>query len=108
MTHTTFSARAAEARLPKKTPRKRPTSDTPHIRKNRGQSRKHSLLESITNVVVGYALAVFTQTLIFPLFGVYLHFSENLAIAGVFTAISVVRSYALRRVFNALNLRGVA
>lgn len=105
MTRTDFSSRFAHGRLPKKTPRKRPTSDTPHIRRSLGQSRKHSLLESVTNVIVGYALAVFTQTLIFPLFGVYLHFAENLAIAGVFTAISVVRSYVLRRIFNALNLR---
>jgi hypothetical protein len=33
------------------------------------QSRRLSLLEAVTNVVVGYALAVLTQLIVFPWFG---------------------------------------
>ena len=33
------------------------------------QSHAHSLIEAITNVAVGYMLAVVTQILVFPMFG---------------------------------------
>ena len=66
------------------------------------QSRAMSLLESIANVVVGYGVAVGTQIVVFPLFGLHASVSDNLMIGGVFTAVSLVRSYVLRRAFNAL------
>lgn len=64
------------------------------------QSRRRSLIEAITNVVVGYALAVLTQVVVFPWFGLEVSLSENLAIGALFVAISLVRSYALRRLFE--------
>ncbi len=69
------------------------------------QSRRWSLLESIANVLVGYGIAVATQIVVFPWFGLHASTSENLGIGAVFTVVSLVRSYALRRVFNALHLR---
>lgn len=68
------------------------------------QSRHHSLLESICNVIVGYGVAVTAQVVIFPWFGVYVPLSDNLAMGGMFTGISLIRSYALRRLFNRLTL----
>ncbi|WP_196780559.1 DUF7220 family protein [Roseovarius gahaiensis] len=62
------------------------------------QSRRQSLIEAITNVVVGYALAVITQIVVFPWFGLQVSLGENLAIGGLFTGISLLRSYALRRI----------
>jgi hypothetical protein len=64
------------------------------------QSRRQSLIEAITNVVVGYALAVITQIVVFPWFGLQVSLGENLAIGGLFTGISLLRSYALRRIFE--------
>lgn len=64
------------------------------------QSRMFSAIESISNVVIGYAVAVASQIVIFPLFGVHLELKENMLIGAYFTAISLVRSYVLRRVFN--------
>ncbi len=61
-----------------------------------------SLLEAATNVLAGYGVAVLTQTLLFPLFGLRLAVKENLAIAGVFTVVSIARSYLLRRLFESL------
>jgi len=61
------------------------------------QSRRQSLIEAITNVAVGYALAIITQIVMFPWFGLQVRLSENLAIGCVFTGISLLRSYALRR-----------
>ena len=66
------------------------------------QSRAMSLLESIANVVVGYGVAVGAQIVVFPLFGLHASVSDNLMIGVVFTGVSLVRSYVLRRVFNAL------
>ena len=65
------------------------------------QSRRMSLIEAASNVMVGYALAVATQILVFPWFGLQPSFGENLAIGAVFTILSLVRSYALRRLFAA-------
>ena len=64
------------------------------------QKRLHSALESVTNVAAGYAVAMITQALVFPLFGFYASTAEHAGIALIFTVVSLVRSYALRRLFN--------
>ena len=64
------------------------------------QSKKGSLLEAFINVAIGYGVAVASQIVIFPLFGVNISIAENMAIGGFFTVVSIVRSYALRRIFN--------
>jgi len=69
------------------------------------QSRLMSLVESLANVLVGYVVAVITQMAVFPLFGLAVTVTENLLIGLIFTAVSIVRSYALRRGFEALRVR---
>lgn len=69
------------------------------------QSRRMSLVESIVNVIVGYAVAVVTQILIFPYFGLHTTLEHNLQMGAVFTLVSIARSFALRRVFEALRVR---
>ena len=69
------------------------------------QSRRMSLIEAITNVAVGYALAGVTQIMVFPWFGLHPSLGENLALGGVFDGISLLRSYALRRLFEAYRAR---
>lgn len=64
------------------------------------QTKFHSFLESIVNVLIGYVVAVASQVLIFPLFGIHIPLSDNLLIGLFFTIVSIVRSYVLRRVFN--------
>ena len=66
------------------------------------QSRLMSLVEAIANLVVGYGVAVVTQMLVFPLFGLAATLGENLALGAIFTVISLVRSYTLRRMFEAI------
>ena len=76
---------------------------------NRGagmkQTRWMSLVEAVTNVLVGYGVAVATQWAVFPIFGLHATLQENLVIGLVFTAVSLVRSYVLRRAFEALRVR---
>ena len=64
------------------------------------QSRTMSLIEAIANVIIGYGVAVATQAVVFPLFGLRASLDQNLAIGLIFTIVSLVRSYALRRMFN--------
>ena len=68
------------------------------------QSRVMSLVESVANVFVGYALAVITQILIFPAFGLHMTLAQNLKMGAVFTVVSLARSYVLRRVFERIRV----
>lgn len=68
------------------------------------QSKKHSLTESIVNVAIGYGVALISQLLIFPLYGIHISLSDNVMIGAWFTVISILRSYVLRRAFNRLTI----
>tara|TARA_R110002096_G_scaffold47575_20_gene127101 strand:+ start:1715 stop:1873 length:159 start_codon:yes stop_codon:yes gene_type:complete len=48
------------------------------------QSRLMSLVEAVANVVVGYGVAVVTQILIFPVFGLHATLAQNLKMALFF------------------------
>lgn len=64
------------------------------------QTRVHSLLESIANLVVGITLGVLGQLLIFPLFGISVPLLHNLAIATLFAPTSIAKGYIIRRWFT--------
>lgn len=66
------------------------------------QSRRMSLAEAIANVAIGYIVAVATQVLVFPLFGIHVTLADDLAIGAIFAMVSIIRSFALRRVFERL------
>ena len=66
------------------------------------QSRWMSLIEAVTNIVVGYGLAVLTQIAVFPLFGLQVALKETFLLGLIFTLVSLIRSYTLRRIFNTL------
>lgn len=66
------------------------------------QTRRGSMIEAVANVVIGYWVAIGAQMAIFPMFGVSLPTGQHLAIGGLFTGVSLVRSYVLRRAFNRL------
>ncbi|MCP4548490.1 MAG: hypothetical protein GY835_18690 [bacterium] len=69
------------------------------------QSRRMSLVESLSNVAIGYGIAVVTQILVFPLFDLKVRLADNLAIGAIFTVVSIGRSYALRRLFEFVRVR---
>ena len=50
----------------------------------------------------GYALAVWVQVLVFPLFGLQTTLGQSLGIGAIFTLVSIARGYLLRRLFNAI------
>jgi len=68
------------------------------------QSRTMSLIEALTNVLVGYGVAVATQVMVFPLFGLHASLDQNLSIGLIFTGVSLARSFVLRRLFDHLTI----
>lgn len=69
------------------------------------QTRRMSLLESVTNVVVGYVLAIITQIVVFPLFGIVTELKQHLAIGLAFVVVSLARGFVLRRIFEHFSRR---
>lgn len=66
------------------------------------QSKAHSFLESLLNQLIGIVIGMGLNALVLPLYGFRPSLSQNLGITLTFTAISVARSYLLRRFFNRL------
>jgi len=64
------------------------------------QSKKHSFIESLGNVIIGYIVAIISQIVIFPFFGIDITIQDNLWIGLWFTGVSISRSYILRRFFT--------
>ncbi len=69
------------------------------------QSHLMSLVESVTNVVVGYVLAIATQIVVFPWFGIETGLAEHMTIGLAFVGISLARGFLLRRLFEAIRMR---
>lgn len=69
------------------------------------QKKSHSLIESLINVLIGYFIALAAQLIIFPHFGIHISMSDNLMIGALFTIVSIVRSYVLRRLFNRFTIK---
>lgn len=68
------------------------------------QSRLHSFIESWANIGVGYTLNMGVNFAVFPLFGWHISLRQNLLIGVIYTAVSLARSYSLRRLFNRWHL----
>ena len=64
------------------------------------QSKKSSLLESVTNIVAGTIISFFVQLYVYPIFGVVMSMGSNFGITIIFLVITLIRLYVLRRMFN--------
>lgn len=73
----------------------------------RKQTRKASLVEVVLNTALGYGVALAAQIIVFPWFGINISLASNLLIGAIFTVVSIARGFALRRLFEALRVRGV-
>jgi hypothetical protein len=66
-----------------------------------GQSRKSSLVEALVNVLIGLVINFCANIIFFPLFGWHIDAKQNITLGGIYTVISIIRSYTIRRWFNA-------
>lgn len=64
------------------------------------QTRKMSLVESLTNIVIGYTINFTANALIFPFFVEGFTVKDNLIMGVIYTFISLMRSYLIRRWYN--------
>jgi hypothetical protein len=71
------------------------------------QRRSTSLLESIVNCLIGIGVAILGQIIVFPFFHIHISLGDTGLIALIFTGISIVRSYVLRRLFEWLRVTGL-
>jgi hypothetical protein len=65
------------------------------------QTKLGSLIEAFINIVIGFGINFTANMTIFPLFGWSISVEQNIALGACYTVISLVRSYVIRRWFNA-------
>jgi hypothetical protein len=65
------------------------------------QTKLGSAIETCVNVTIGLVISMIANHFIFPAFGFALSTHDNVAISVIYTIISIVRQYVLRRWFNA-------
>jgi hypothetical protein len=64
------------------------------------QSKKQSLIEVVTSTLIGMLVSIITQMIVFPIYGMEVNLFQNFQITVIFTVVSIIRSYFVRRVFN--------
>ena len=72
----------------------------------KGQKKKTSLIEALINTAIGYFVALATQVIIFPWFGIDATLGQQVTIGVIFTVVSIVRGYFVRRMFNLVHIKG--
>lgn len=66
------------------------------------QTKKHSIIESLTNIIVGLITSFLIQLVIYPVLNIPVSLNQNIIITTVFFVVSFIRSYIIRRIFNKL------
>lgn len=64
------------------------------------QTRLESLIEVLANIAIGFMVTMLASPIIYPLFGVTFTVAQNFGLTLIFTVLSVVRGYIVRRWFN--------
>lgn len=66
------------------------------------QPKWHSFVEAWASTLIGFVISWITTILVFPIFGWPITMGKSFSITCVFTVMSVVRGYFVRRWFNAM------
>ena len=64
------------------------------------QTKKWSMIETLVSVGVGWLIGVILNLTILPLFDYNITVVDSLWVSLIFTVVSVIRSYVIRRTFN--------
>lgn len=70
------------------------------------QRRLHSFIEACLNTGLGFGISVLAGVFVYPLFGVSFSVIELTGITAIFTVISILRGYIVRRLFNWMHIKG--
>lgn len=71
------------------------------------QSRPQALREAVAGTAIGFVVTMICNWIIYPWFDLHLNLQTNLGLTIVFTFISVVRGYFVRRLFDCIHHRGL-
>ncbi|MDQ3287662.1 MAG: hypothetical protein M3Q42_05255 [Pseudomonadota bacterium] len=71
------------------------------------QSKRMSAVETAASTAIGFAVAFVVTAIVLPVFGYHITAGDNLWITAIFTVVSVVRGYYVRRLFNWLHARSI-
>ena len=63
------------------------------------QHNRASAVESFVGTAIGYIESIAATHTVLPAFGLSVTVADSVGISAIFTAISVVRSYLVRRIF---------
>lgn len=67
------------------------------------QTRRHSVIETLVGTFSGFVLSVtIWEMVVKPVWHIQTSFVENLSITALFTVVSIIRGYVVRRLFNLL------
>jgi len=66
------------------------------------QTKKKSLIESTAQTVIGLATSILIQIILYPIMGIPVTLFQNVVITAVFFAVSIIRGYFVRRIFEKL------
>ena len=64
------------------------------------QTKRESFIETITSVFIGWLIGVILNLTVLPLFDYNITVTDSLWVSLIFTAVSVIRGYLIRRYFN--------
>ena len=64
------------------------------------QTKKESMIESLTSTTIGWLIGVILNLTVLPLFDYNITVTDSLLVSLIFTAVSVARGYVVRRIFN--------
>lgn len=64
------------------------------------QSKLHSVIEAASNTLIGYAINLVVQLVVYPLYGATFTLMQNMQIGLIFLVVSLLRGYVIRRYFN--------
>jgi biopolymer transport protein ExbB/TolQ len=70
------------------------------------QTRRHSIIEALAGTAIGLIVSILASMVVYPLFGHSFTLTQNTGITLIFTVLSVVRSYCVRRAFIRLHAWG--
>ena len=64
------------------------------------QSKLESLSEAVFNTFIGFVIAFISQLVFFPIVGIEANLAQNFILTILFTLVSIIRTYIIRRYFN--------
>ena len=66
------------------------------------QTRLGSFIEACINILIGFGINFGMNLLILPLFGFHISLVNNFYMGLLYTGVSIIRSYVIRRWFNSM------